>query len=494
MRYLIVLLGCFFTPFLSAFEETPFAETIRFHSDGINKVGYLSMPRDRAIDQSTYLQVKFALEEYRKEQVCFILLHLNTPGGEVFAATSIAELLQEIDQKDHIPVIAVIDNWALSAGAMLAYSCRFIVVSNQALMGAAEPVMASSSGQMESAPEKMNSALRAEFGALAKRYGRNPFIAEAMVDKDILLVKRDGEIMRLNEMSSVQQGDEIISAQGKLLTLDADELLALHSADFRLPPSGNLFELPFFASIPQVKELHYESWKIDFFSFLTHPLVASLLMMGLILGVYMEMQHPGMGVPGIVALICLGLVLLSHFSTQAVDWLEIVFVFVGILLLLIEVFILPGFGVTGILGVLFILFGVGALLLPSWESTQFSWSGEGWNLSAIAFMNRLEWLLGSLLLSSLIILLIAKFLTPRVLARNKMISQETQEGSVAGLEKDQLPLKGAEGRALTPLHPGGKIQIGDQIYDALSEGELIDRGAKVFVSKIQGCVIFVTKG
>jgi len=494
MHYLIFLLGCFLMPFVSASEEFPLAETIQYHSDGINKVGSLSMPRDRPIDQSTYLQVKFALEEYKKEQVSFILLHLNTPGGEVFAATSIAELLQEIDQKEHIPVIAVIDNWALSAGAMLAYSCRWIAVSNQALMGAAEPVMASSSGQMESAPEKINSALRAEFGTLAKNYGRNPLIAEAMVDKDLIVVKREGEILRLNEMSAVKKGDEVISAQGKLLTLDADQLIDLQIADFRLPPSGNLFELPFFASIPQVKELHYGSWKIDFFAFLTNPLVASLLMMGLILGVYMEMQHPGMGVPGIVALTCLGLVLLSHFSTQAVDWLEILFVLVGILLLLIEVLILPGFGVTGILGVLLILFGVGALLLPSWGSTQFSWNGEGWNLSAIAFVNRLEWLLGSLLLSTLMIMLIARFFTPRFLERNKMILHETQEGSVAGLEKDQLPLKGAEGRAFTSLHPGGKIQIGDQIYEALSEGELIDRGAKVLVSKIQGCVIFVTKG
>lgn len=486
IKSLICLIFCLVAPWLQA-------STIRYHSDGVNKVGYLEIPRDRAIDQSTYLQVKFALEEYRKEQVTFILLHLNTPGGEVFAATNIAEALQQIDQKDHIPVVAVIDNWALSAGAMLAYSCRFIAVSPQGLMGAAEPVMAGASGQMESAPEKINSALRAEFSALAKSYGRNPLIAEAMVDKDLIVVKRQGEIMRLNEMSDVKKGDEVISARGKLLTLDADQLIALQIADFQLAPGGDLFQEPFFAQIPQVKVLHYESWKIDFFTLLTHPLVASLLMMGLILGVYMEMQHPGLGVPALVALTCLALIVLSNFSTQAVDWLEILFVLVGILLLLIEVFILPGFGVTGILGILFILFGVGTLLLPSWSSTQFSWNSEGWNLSAIAFMDRLQWLLGALLLSALVIFVLTRFFTPRLLERNKMISHDTQEGSVAGLTQEQLPLKGSEGEALTTLHPGGKIQVGTQIYDALSEGEFIDKGTKVLVSKIQGSVIFIIK-
>ncbi len=111
------------------------SEHIHIH-DGNNLIGYLDIVRDKPIDQSTYLQVKFSLEEYIKRGVIFVILRLNTPGGEVFSAMKIAELLQELDTVHHIPVVAVIDNWALSAGAMLAYSCRYIAVSAQGLMGA----------------------------------------------------------------------------------------------------------------------------------------------------------------------------------------------------------------------------------------------------------------------------------------------------------------------------------------------------------------------
>ncbi len=458
---------------------------IPYHQEGVNRVGVIEIVREQAINQSTYLQVKFALEEYRKAQVAFVLLRLDTPGGEVFAATRIAEELERLDSQDHIPVVAVIDPWALSAGAMLAYSCRYIAVSPQALMGAAEPVTAEGP-----APEKINSALRAEMGTLAKSFGRNPIIAEAMVDKDLIVVSRKGEIMKLLSMSDIQKGDEIISSQGKLLTLDADQLLAHQIANFRLPISGNLFEIPPFSKIPQVEQIHYTSWKIGFFSFLTHPLIASLLMMGLVLGFYMEMQHPGMGVPAAVALSCLALILLSHFEVQAIDILELILLGAGIILLACEVFVLPGFGIAGVLGIAFILWGAGALLLPAWGSAPFSWDPQAWSLSAWGFFHQLQWLLGSLILSALFVFVLARIFTPRLLLRSKLVLHETQEGG----ERATLPPIGSQGEVWAPLRPSGKVLIDSQLYDALSlDGGFIEKGAQVSVSKTQGNVILVSK-
>ena len=101
--------------------EESLERAIPIQQDQHHLVGYLHIDRDRPIDQSTYLYVKFALEHYRKLGVSFILLDLNTPGGEVFASMKIADLLHKIDAQDHIPVVAFIDNWAISAGAMLAF-------------------------------------------------------------------------------------------------------------------------------------------------------------------------------------------------------------------------------------------------------------------------------------------------------------------------------------------------------------------------------------
>ncbi len=492
--FLLMLAG-----FCHAEEESQsLAEHVHYHLDAENLIGYLDIGRDQAINQSTYIYVRFALEEYVKRGAIFVILHLNTPGGEVFPAMKIAELLQNLDTVHHIPVVAVVDNWALSAGAMLAYSCRYIAVSKSALMGAAEPITSSGDGKMESAPEKIVSALRAEFASLAKFYGRNPLIAQAMVDKDIILVKRHGEIVQMHDDAEFKADtDERITVKGKLLTLDAEQLIDLKVVDFTLPIAAigenPLFAYPFFSEIPNKTLLSYSDWKIGFFAFLTHPLIASLLMMGLMIGVYMEMSHPGFGLPGVVALICLALILLSSFASEVVGWLEILFVVVGILLFLVEIFVLPGFGVTGAIGILLILFGMIAMMLPNFSSVHFSWDWDQWNLHTFAFFDRLALYCGALILAFIIIALMARFITPRLMKKSPMVLHDDQEGNIAGPEINSLPQVGSTGVAFSSLCPGGRVMIGDKLYDAQSEVSFIEKGEKVIVVKIRGSVIIIAK-
>jgi membrane-bound serine protease (ClpP class) len=498
LHYIICCFLIASVPLLSQPVDLELGKSIIYNETGPNRVGRLLIPKDRPIDQSTYLQVKFALEEYRKQGVCFVLLHLDTPGGEVFASMNIAKALQEMDQKYHIPVVAVIDNWALSAGAMLAYACRFIAISPQGLMGAAEPVMSGPSGGMESAPEKIKSALRAEFASLATFYGRNPLIAEGMVDKDIILVKRKGEIVSLQSIDELKttgkHPDALISAPGKLLTLGAQQVLSLGIADLELQrEDSSLFKTPFFSQIPHVEVQNYTSWKVTFFAFLAHPAVASLLSMGLLIGGYMELQNPGLIIPGLVALSCLGLILLSQFAASAVDLLELLILGLGVLLLLVELVILPGFGVAGVLGIGLILVGLFTLLVHPGQGFDLEWEGFSWGLGAEGFMLRLSYLLVAVVASLLVIFLLARRLSPYLLRRNKMILDTDQEGSIAGLERSQLPVEGALGESSTPLKPGGKIEIAGRFYDALSEGDFIEQGQKVVVIKIEGSRIIVAK-
>lgn len=163
--------------------EASLAERIKFNPNGPNKIGYIKIVgHDSMISQSTWIYIKKALEYYKETRPAFIILEMDTPGGEVFAAQKISDALKEIDTQEGIPVVTYINNWAISAGAMIAYSTRYIAVVKDGSMGAAEPVIAGESGQMQSASEKVNSALRTDFANRARFFDRNPDIAEAMVD------------------------------------------------------------------------------------------------------------------------------------------------------------------------------------------------------------------------------------------------------------------------------------------------------------------------
>ncbi|MES2122427.1 MAG: NfeD family protein [Chlamydiota bacterium] len=496
--------------------EDRLSQVIHYSQTATNNVGFLSIESPQGIDDSTYLYVKFALEEFKKRGVIFVILHLNTPGGAVFPSMRIAEMLQRLDIEDHIPVVAILHNWALSAGAMLAYSSRFIVVTDKSLMGAAEPVMQNSQGGMESAPEKINSALRAEFASLAQYFGRNPYIAEAMVDKDLIVVQRHGEILKLNDKSEIRQSGEspdmVIIAEGKLLTLTGRQLLDLKVADFYLPtqvatdidqsnevitewPASEspLFSYPFFAKIPSAVIITYANWKIDFFALLCNPVVSSLLMMGLVLGIYLELSSPGFGVAGFIALVCLTLILMTSYAVAAFNWLEVILIVVGVVLLLAEILILPGYGVIGILGALMMLVGIGALLLPNVKQVHFSFDTSSWDLNTLFFVERLEYLLGALLLALILIIVLARFITPRLMKRNSMVLKGEQHGYIARPEARSLPPVHSEGTAFSSLKPGGKILIDNHLYDAISETGFIERDERVVVIKITGSTIIVAK-
>lgn len=492
------------------------SEYIHYDSKGPNQVGYLSIGKDRAIDQSTFIYIKFALDHFKKLKVPFVVLELNTPGGEVFAALKICDLLKQLDTNSHIPVVAFVDNWAISAGAMLAYSCRFIGITKSSSMGAAEPVIAGKEGQMESASEKINSALRSEFSNLASFYGKDPLLAEAMVDKDILLVYRDGHIVKLDDEKEIrtkdgkENPDIIITKKGKLLTLNSEQLLQYGVADFIVPPeavapitdqeksqgiwpaSKNLlFQEPFFAKIPQATLVAYHDWRVDFFSFLTHPLVSSLLVMGLIIGIYMELNHPGFGVPGILGAICLALILLSSFAVQAASWLEVILLVSGIILLLIEFFVMPSFGVLGVVGILLTFGGLFALMIPHFGSADFNIDLSHLNLVALAVLNRLAWLCGALILSVIAILILARYFSYNFRLFDRLVLKGEQEGYIAGMEASSLPKLGTKGIAFTTLRPAGKVQIDDRLFDAITKGGFIERGTPIVVAKLEGSKIIV---
>lgn len=502
--------------------EKKLQEAIRFRSEGPNVIGYFYIGgHDTPISESTWLYLKKGLEFYKKEPPIFIILELDTPGGEVFAAQKMSDALKEMDTQLNIPIVAFINNWAMSAGAMIAYSSRFITTVKDGSMGAAEPVYAGEGGKMETASEKVNSALRADFSNRASFFNRNPLIAQAMVDKDLILVVRHGELIQLENESQMRltgaDRDLVITTKGKLLTLNAQQMVRDGVADLLLPPiklpeitteektAGEwpaikmpLFQVPFFAAIPNAIVKPYQmDWKTQFFVFLASPLVSSLLLMALMIGGYLEMNHPGLTLPGFVAGASLFLIVLSSFSLEVAGWLEFILLFMGLALILTELFVLSTFGVIGILGILLFLGGLFGMLLPDLNSVHFEYDRYSFNAAGQYLIERLAWLSGSFILSLIIIVLLASCLLPSFSLFNRLVlignEQNASDGFTAAGKVLDLPHPGSDAKVFAPLRPSGKIIANDRIYDAISVGDFIEEGEQVVIIRLEGNDLFVSR-
>lgn len=501
--------------------EKQLKEHIHFDPAGPNFVGRIVIDdRQTGINQSTWLYVKNALDYYKKNKPVFVILELNTPGGEVFAAQKISDALKELDTQYEIPVVAFINNWAISAGAMLAYSTRFISIVKDASMGAAEPVLAGEGGQMQTASEKVNSALRADFANRASYFGRNPLLAEAMVDKDITLVFRHGKIVKLeNEnqiLSAEPEPDIVITRKGKLLTLDAAQLMEYGVADILLLPEkiplisadelnkgkwpANkmlLFHQPFFKDIPNaVIDTYQIDWRTAFFMFLSHPIVSSLLFLGLMIGFYVEISTPGFGVAGTIAVTCLTLIILSSFSIEAAPWLEVIMLIAGMIIIAIELFILPTFGLLGVVGFALFFIGLLGLMIPGLSSLDFEFDTKTFNAAGEFVLKRLAWLSGTFVIGVGLLILLSRYLVPRIALFNRFVSVGEQDASLgyyAGENPANMPSVGSKGKVLATLRPAGKIVINDKTYDAVSLGGFIEKGESVIILSVEGSKIVVTR-
>jgi membrane-bound ClpP family serine protease len=458
--------------------------------------------RTNGITQGTWLYVKGALDRYKEMKPDFIILELNTPGGEVFTAQKISDALKEMDTQYKIPCVAYINNWAISAGAMLAYSCRYIVVVTDASMGAAEPVIASETGEMKEASEKVRSAIRADFANRARFFGRNPSIAEGMVDKDLILVLRNGEIRKVDNENQIQTSDMLVKPKGKLLTLDAEQLIQFGVADLKVEPKqlalitrqeeekGEwpaekmlLFSAPFFNSIPNaVVDEFKPDWKTRFFMILANPIVSSALFLGMMVGFYIELNTPGVTLPGTIGALCLFLIILSSFAQEIGNVLELIFLVVGMMIILAEIFILPTFGLLGVIGILFFLVGLFGLMLPGIGSIGFDFDTQTLNAAGEAFMHQLVWLCGTIVAGTIIIALLARYVLPAFSPFKRFVlTGHEQEGYAAVETARELPPVGAKGEVVATLRPAGKVDIQETIFDAVSTGSFIEKGTKVKV-------------
>ncbi|MCB8999565.1 MAG: nodulation protein NfeD [Bacteroidales bacterium] len=412
--------------------------------------------------------------EAAKLKADIILIQMNTYGGLVDIADSIRTKILN----SPIPVYIFIDDNAASAGALISIACDSIYMRAGGKIGAATVV--NQTGEV--VPDKFQSYMRATMRATAEAHGkdtliqgndtiiswkRNPLIAEAMVDPSLYVAG--------------------ISDSGKVLTFTAEEAV---NAGYCEGIVSNAADIMKKAGIKNYEIVEFKPTSLDkFINFLLNPIVHSLLIMLIIGGIYFELQTPGIGFPLAAAL--LGAVLYFaplYLEGMAENWEILVFI-LGVILLAVEIFAIPGFGVAGIAGIILMVSG---LTLAMVDNLVF----EGGSIAEA--INAVMRALMIVVLSVFAAVIASLYLGKKLItspAFPGIALQETQKKEEGFTSADPLQQKliGSEGVAYTVLRPSGKVEVLGDIYDAKSEFGFIEKGSKIVVTRYETGQLYVEK-
>jgi membrane-bound serine protease (ClpP class) len=370
-------------------------------------------------------------------------LDIDTPGGRVDAAERISDAIRRAT----VPVYAFVNPRAFSAGALIAISAREVYMRPGAVMGAATPV----DGEGQRASEKMVSAMRAEFRAVAEERGLDPRVAEAMVDEEIEIPGLDSRTTLLTLTSG--EARRVGYAKGEV----ADEAALLRAI-----------------GLPEATVVSIEpNWAEQIVRFLTNPLVSPLLLSLGVLGLVLEIKSGAFGLGGLVSLASLGLFFGSSFLLGLAGWEEVLLLGLGVIALAVEAFVLPGFGVAGFLGIGAIAAAMVLALMGAAPTT-------GDVVQALAILG-----------ASLVITVAVVYAWLRHLPTSDRFGGLFLRGGMAQAEgyisaAPRIDLVGQEGVAVTDLRPAGTATIAGERVDVVTEGEFVTQGSTVRVLRSEG--------
>lgn len=406
-----------------------------------------------------------------------VILDMDTPGGRLDLTEEIIDRIRAVD----VPVYVYINTKAQSAGAIISLACDAIYMAPGSRIGAAAPILMAPGGGAQELPdyvkEKFLSDTRAMVRGLAEENGYIPELAVAFVDQE----------------QEVKVGERVVNESGKLLVLTAQEAIEV------IPPRKE--PLLATAIIDDIDDLLAQLGLEDA---TVHGLeekpseqlarwitmLAPLLVIGFMLGFYTEINTPGFGVAGTIAVVCLVLYLFGHFVAGLAGYEEVALIVIGIVLLIVELFVIPGFGLIGFAGVGCILTGLFLSMLPSLPDDLPELPNGIGNVADLerAMQDALIMTMVSLIGASVGIWLMYKYL-PRLGPFSKLILQASTSASTGYVGVDVTGRKllvGKEGIALTALRPSGTVRIEGKRLDVVTSGDYLDKGDRVRVTAVNG--------
>ena len=421
------------------------------------------VPIEGTIDLGLPPFIERTLEEATAQNAVAVIFDINTFGGRVDAATQIKDAILGSD----LLTVAFINRRAISAGALISLACKTIYMTGGGNIGAATAV--DMSGKKGS--EKVISFMREEMASTAEKRERNTEIARGMVDEELNFTHLviDGDSIEVTDIEGRKEG--------KLISLTTEQALKYKIADGTAENLNALLD-SLGISDPEIVETG-ENWSETVVRFLTNPIVASLLTTFGFLGILFELQSPGWGIPGSVGLACLILSLGASYIAELATMSDMLFIFAGVALLLLEALVIPGFGIAGISGIGLLIYGLYLLLLPEVP--------VGEEIASQAMEGLLIGLIGGV---------IGLVFLGRIMIKTKFWQQLTSPGvqekkkgytTTFGWEN----LVGEKGIAVTDLHPSGWVTVKDQRVFVVSEGTFIEAGKEVEIMNVDGNRIVV---
>ncbi len=422
-----------------------------------------------------------------------IVYRIDTYGGTADSALKIAEVIGDVDEPT---TVAYIPDKAISAGALIAMGCRQMVMGDGSKIGDCQPIIPTAEG-ITPAGEKMETMLRASFRSFAERNGYPVALAEAMVSPHVEVHKvtiegEEPQYVRAERAAALKQqhgetvvADEVVLAEGDLLTMTAREAYDFGFARAIVGSEAGLLSY-YVASGAEVTKL-YTSWSEDLVRFF--DIIGPLLLAAGLLGLYLEFKTPGFGLPGIVGIVCLTLYFGSKYLVGLADVFDILLFFVGVLLLTVEVFVIPGFGIIGAAGIVLILSG----LFLSFQSFVIPQTPAEMEVLGRSFV---------LLFVTLGVVMAVAFILGRYLPSIPFVrglvlvtepGTEKVYSSAAPTERRLHELIGAVGLTTTLCRPAGKAVFGERLVDVVAQGEYIERGRDVQVLRLEGNRVVVSE-
>lgn len=423
------------------------------------------------IGSNSWVYLQNGLHEAEQKNADVVLLHMNTYGGAVLEADSMRTAILN----SPIPVHVFIDVNAASAGALIAIACDSIYMRTSASIGAATVV---EGGTGAEAPDKYQSYMRGIMRATAESHGkvvtvqngdtisewrRDPAVAEAMVDERIVIP---------GYADSTQ-----------ILTLTASQAVELGYCD---GIAESLHEV--IVSHIGYRDYHLETYNPTFYDkikgFLTNGVLQAFLIMFIIGGIYFELQSPGVGFPTAVAITAAILYFTPLYLTgYAQNWEVLLFV-LGLILIVFEIFVVPGFGVTGILGIALV---VSSLILALIGNIDFNFKG----IPGKEMFGAVMTVLGGMGMGLILIIYLSSRIGKRGFLKNVALLSD-QEGYVS-VSMEPVSMVGKTGIAATVLRPSGRVQIDGEYYDAISLKGMIEKGDEVLVKRYENFQLYVVR-
>jgi membrane-bound serine protease (ClpP class) len=408
------------------------------------------------IDPRMLRQVKLGLEHAEKIKADYIIIDMDTYGGVLTDAKEIVDLVMAVKK----PIWVFINSDAASAGALISIACDSIYMMPGASIGAATVV----EGDGKQAPDKYQSYMRSIMRSTAEVNHRDPRIAEGMVDDRIVIdsIKQAGKVITFTTSEAIEYG----YCEAKVTSIE--EILKRNKIEnYKL----NRFQLGATEKI---------------IAFFLNPFISGILILIILGGIYFELQTPGVGFPLFAAVTALILYLVPYYLSGLAEYWEIIALFVGILLLLAEIFVIPGFGVAGILG---ISLTVISMILIMLNNDFFNFEFVPMGDIVMATFAALGGICGGIVL-----LFVGGARLTQTKAFQRMALTDTQQSTQGfSVNTTTAGLQGKMGVAHTILRPSGKVNIDEQIYDAFTRGEFIEKGEAIEVIGTEGVTVRVKK-